>query len=574
MTQNRFEDLGLRDEVLRAIRSNGWTEPTPIQVAAIPLGMEGNDILAQAQTGTGKTGTYGSIIISRTEAGAKQPTSLVLVPTRELAWQVAEEMEKLARYTGHVAIPIYGGVSIEKQVMVLRKGVDVLIATPGRLDDLMQRGEVSLSRIAIAVLDEADRMLDMGFIPIVTKILSEVPKKRQTLMFSATVPADVRKIASKTMINHKEVMLSPDEPTIDSTAQYYLPTTRLSKTDELTCIIEDGFPKMMVFCRSTHRVDNVYRKLSNQAYSVGRLHGDIAQKKREKTIREFIGGDIEVLIATDVASRGLDIDGVDLVVNYDIPADPDSYIHRVGRTGRAGAAGRAITFVTNEEADILAKIEARIDRRLVKMAPKSYNYKAGEEGSYKARAKAAKKDEAAKRQAAEKAISARVKEGDGQKKRAEKRRAQLGRTLTGKLDRGHLRGRAAERPAKTEAERPKKEPNKDGAFRPKYQGVPKHPRPVHDYVQIERAPPTERDYSFDRLEFSIGKDDGLTSDKLLTFVVDTAGIPRKEVGKVRIFSSTSRMEVVRCRSQEVVDEMFGQTYRGKRVMVYNLSDKA
>lgn len=585
--------MGVIKDVAKAIRSIGWTEPSPVQAAAIPVGMEGEDLLAQAQTGTGKTGTYGSIILSRVKGGYQEPGALVLVPTRELAWQVSDELEKLSRYSGHTCLAVYGGTNIEKEIKELKKGVDVLVATPGRLKDLLERSAVILSDVEIVVLDEADVMLDMGFAPTVNLILSKTPWKRQTMMFSATISADVRKFSSKNMINCREILISHDDQTVDSTEQYFIRATRESKRDELVRLIEDGFPKMIVFCRTKHKVDNLYRKLNRDGYSVGRIHGGLEQKKREKTLRAFTDGEIEVLIASDVASRGLDILGLDMVVNFDIPVDPDIYVHRIGRTGRAGAAGKAVTLVMKDDEDVLSKIEGRIGRPIIEVRPSSPLYTSEPVADPKKKAKMAKRNEAAKKVAADRAIKAMNAPDPEEvvRERADKRTKE--RSLSGKLDRRRNQNRRNPNKRKDSVKQLTREANKSPRNaserdnnnkprtkrqgrdngRPRYQGVPEHPRLQHDYVRIERAPAPKKDKSFDKLELSIGRGDGLDDKKLVDFVIKVSGVRKSDLGSTKIFDSKSRIQVVRFRSQEVVDEAFGQTYRGKRVMVYNLSDK-
>ena len=272
MTQSRFEDLGISKDVLKAVRSVGWSEPTPVQAAAIPVGLEGADLLAQAQTGTGKTGTFGSIILSRTKSGSSDPTSLVLVPTRELASQVSEEMERLSEYSGHVCIPIYGGVNIETQAKQLKKGADAVIATPGRLKDLIERKMIRLDSVEIVVLDEADRMLDMGFAPSVNMILSRITKDRQTMMFSATMPEEVMKMAVKHMYDHKEILVSKDEPTLDLTEQFFVMTRaqieRLQARVVRTRVLDDPAPEARK--RASEQIG--LRRLLAQKFFV--LHGD------------------------------------------------------------------------------------------------------------------------------------------------------------------------------------------------------------------------------------------------------------------------------------------------------------
>ena len=591
MTQSRFEDLGISKDVLKAVRSVGWSEPTPVQAAAIPVGLEGADLLAQAQTGTGKTGTFGSIILSRTKSGSSDPTSLVLVPTRELASQVSEEMERLSEYSGHVCIPIYGGVNIETQAKQLKKGADAVIATPGRLKDLIERKMIRLDSVEIVVLDEADRMLDMGFAPSVNMILSRITKDRQTMMFSATMPEEVMKMAVKHMYDHKEILVSKDEPTLDLTEQYYIMTNRDSKRDELVHLIEDGYPKMMVFCRTKRKVDYLTRKLKRDEYNVEGIHGDIGQNKRERVIKDFAGDKLQVLIASDVASRGLDIDGVDVVVNYDIPVDPETYIHRIGRTGRAGKTGKAITFVTSDDIKGLNTIEKTVAKKITELPWTSSLYT--EDPSAEPVPKAAKapkkqqqKKEAPKKAEPKKQVPKKEKEPDTPVKGE--------RTLRGKLDKGVRRDAQpkVEKPAakpKTEPapktkvpERHKTEkkevlpeappaPQNNGRYVPL--GVPKNPHPLHAYVGIVRAAHPKKDMSFDRLELNVGSDDGLDVDKLRHFVINTAGVDSKDVGNIHIMDNKARVQVVRYRSQEVVDELFGQVINGKRVLVTNLSDK-
>ena len=598
MTQSRFEDLGISKDVLKAVRSVGWSEPTPVQAAAIPVGLEGADLLAQAQTGTGKTGTFGSIILSRTKSGSSDPTSLVLVPTRELASQVSEEMEKLSEYSGHVCIPIYGGVNIENQAKQLKKGADAVVATPGRLKDLIERKLINLGSVEIVVLDEADRMLDMGFAPSVNMILSRITKDRQTMMFSATMPEEVMKLAVKHMYDHKEILVSKDEPTLDLTEQYFVMTNRESKRDELMHLIEDDYSKIMVFCRTKRKVDYLARKLKRDEYDVEGIHGDVGQSKRERIIKEFAHGELQVLIASDVASRGLDIEGVDVVVNYDIPVDPETYIHRIGRTGRAGRTGKAITFVTADDIKGLNAIEKAVAKRIVELPWTSSLYT--EDPSAEPVPKETKQSKAngTKKQDEPKG---KKKAEESKKKSAKKQEdeapVKAERTLRGKLDKGvrkDVKPAPAEKPKK-KAEEPKAVPKtkvperhkeikreepepvpqapaaNNGRYVP--QGVPKNPRPLHSYVGIVRAARPKKDMSFDRLELNVGSDDGLDIDKLRKFVIETAGIETKDVGNIHVSDTKARVQVVRYRSQEVVDELFGQVINGKRVLVTNLSDK-
>ena len=354
-----FTDLRISNEIIKAMNEMGWTEPTPIQTAAVPVGLQGSDMFAQAQTGTGKTGAYGSILLERIRPMSKTPSALVLVPTRELASQVSEELAKLSRYTGHSSIPIYGGVGIEPQAAKLKKGADIAVATPGRTRDLIERRDLDLSKISIVVLDEADRMLDMGFARDLNFILSKVPRNRQTLLFSATMSPDIKHLAMQQMVNPQEILVSRDEPVLDLTRQFSFITDRDTKRDALYTVLDQRKVKTIVFCHTKRRVDQLTKKLKARDYRADAIHGDVAQNKRERVIKSFRDGSISVLVATDVAARGLDIDAVDLVVNYDAPMDPDTYVHRIGRTGRAGAEGTSISFFLDDERGMIREIERR-----------------------------------------------------------------------------------------------------------------------------------------------------------------------------------------------------------------------
>ena len=356
----------MNDKLLKGISDMGWTEPTPIQTETVPAGLAGKDILARAQTGTGKTGSYALIVLSRIRSGSDKPTSLVLTPTRELAVQVREEIYKLSRYTGHRCIPVYGGASISEQARGLRAGVDIVVGTPGRLKDMISRGHLDLSEIKEVVLDEADRMLDMGFADELDFIMDAVPAERHTLLFSATMADGIRHIALRRMVSPVEISVSGDEPVLDLVTQYWVPLQRGVKMERLETILENGCPKTVVFCQTKKMVDMLADRLSGR-FRVGTLHGDINQNQREKTVRGFRNDRFQVLIATDVAARGLDINSIDLVVNYDIPADPESYVHRIGRTGRAGKEGTAVSFVTKPEEYLIRRYEREAGKRIMKV---------------------------------------------------------------------------------------------------------------------------------------------------------------------------------------------------------------
>jgi ATP-dependent RNA helicase DeaD len=359
MMISKFTDLGITEEVARAMEDMGWEEPTPIQISAVPIGLSGRDMFAQAQTGTGKTGCYGSIILGKIDAPQKVPQSIILAPTRELAVQVSEEMSKLAKYTGHVCVPIYGGASIEGQIKKLKTGADIIAGTPGRVKDMMFRKELNLSAIKVVVLDEADRMLDMGFIEDIEDILRMMPSNRQTLLMSATMPEGVKRLSYDYMRDPKEISVSRDEVVLDLTKQYYISVGRRNKSWALSRILDIDQPKAIIFCQTKRMVDMLIERLDQYKYVAEAIHGDMPQSKREKVLRDFKEGKVQILVATDVAARGLDVDDISYVINYDMPEEVETYIHRIGRTGRAGKEGTAVSFVTAEEEHLVHEFELR-----------------------------------------------------------------------------------------------------------------------------------------------------------------------------------------------------------------------
>ena len=363
---SKFTDLGISEDIARAMNDMGWEEPTPIQTASVPPGLNGADMFGQAQTGTGKTGAFGSIILQRTEPKQKLPSAIILVPTRELANQVADQITDIAKYTGHECTPIYGGASIEGQIKKLEKGADIIAGTPGRVKDMINRGALNLSKIKIMVLDEADRMLDMGFIEDIEDILSAMPRSRQTLLFSATMSEDVKRLASDYMVKPKEISVSGDEVVLDLTKQYYISVGRRNKSWALTRILDIDKPKAIIFCQTKKMVDVLDERLTEFDYKVKAIHGDMPQPKREKVLKDFRDDKIQILIATDVAARGLDIDDISYVINYDMPEEVETYIHRIGRTGRAGKEGVAISFVTSEEEHLVREFELRTEMNIEK----------------------------------------------------------------------------------------------------------------------------------------------------------------------------------------------------------------
>ncbi len=357
----KFADLGLSDELLQSVLAAGYDEPTPIQAQAIPPVLMMKDIIGIAQTGTGKTASFVLPMIDILAHGRRRalmPRSLILEPTRELAAQVAENFEKYGKNHDLKMALLIGGVQMGDQVKALKDGVDVLIATPGRLMDLFERGKILLTGCDLLVIDEADRMLDMGFIPDIETICSKLPANRQTLLFSATMPPPIKKLADKFLTNPKYIEVSRPASSNLNIAQHKVAVSSRNKKDVLKTLLRtDNVSTAMVFCNRKTTVRELAKSLSQSGFSAGEIHGDMDQSSRIAELDRFKDGKINILVCSDVAARGLDIKGVSHVFNYDTPWHPDDYVHRIGRTGRAGATGRAFTFVAPEDAEAIANVE-------------------------------------------------------------------------------------------------------------------------------------------------------------------------------------------------------------------------
>lgn len=363
MTITSFHHLGLVEELTRSLDENNYNTPTPIQINAIPALLEGQDLLGIAQTGTGKTAAFALPILHHlfsTPCKLKPCTvrALVLAPTRELAIQIAENCEVYAQYLSLSQTTVYGGVKHKAQIQAMSKGVDLLIATPGRLLDLMQQGCIDLSMVTHLVLDEADRMLDMGFINDIRKIMLNIPKERQTLLFSATMPASINKLANSLLDNPKRVDVTPEVVTVRKINQTIYKIPKKNKRALLTTLLQnEDISKAIVFSRTKHGANRIVKELEHAGVSTAAIHGNKSQTARQKALDEFKQGNLRTLVATDIAARGIDVDNITHVINYDLPSEPESYVHRIGRTARAGTKGTAISFCDETEGKILTVIE-------------------------------------------------------------------------------------------------------------------------------------------------------------------------------------------------------------------------
>jgi ATP-dependent RNA helicase RhlE len=370
-----FESLGLAPELLDAIRDAGYREPTPIQAQAIPLALKGRDLIGLAQTGTGKTAAFTLPIVQRLLGGPRRLRALILTPTRELAAQVRESFEKYGRHSGLRVAEVFGGVALGPQETALRRGVDVVVATPGRLIDHLERQNLVFDDLEVLVLDEADRMLDMGFAPQINQIVRQVPPYRQTLLFSATMPPEVEALARKYLRKPLLVQVGLRTQAVDTVAHAVYPVPRERKSALLAELLKrPEMDSVLVFTRTKHGADRLVRHLQRAGIDASAMHADKTQSQRMQVLEAFKAGKIRVLVATDIAQRGLDIAGISHVINYDVPQRPEDYVHRIGRTGRAAATGDAFTFMSPEEIAMVRTIERVLGTPIPRISVPGYDF--------------------------------------------------------------------------------------------------------------------------------------------------------------------------------------------------------
>ncbi|AGH51092.1 putative helicase [Sphingomonas sp. MM-1] len=448
-----FADLGLSDELLRAVAEAGYDEPTPIQAQAIPPVLMMKDLIGIAQTGTGKTASFVLPMIDILAHGrsrARMPRSLILEPTRELAAQVAENFEKYGKYHKLSMALLIGGVNMGDQVAALEKGVDVLIATPGRLMDLFQRGKILLTGCSLLVIDEADRMLDMGFIPDIEEICTKLPAQRQTLLFSATMPAPIKKLADRFLNNPKRIEVARVGTANASIEQKLVECQPRAKREVLRNLLSaDDVRTAIIFCNRKTTVRELTTSLQRHGFHASQIHGDMDQSERLRELDRFKNGEINILVASDVAARGLDIKGVSHVFNFDVPWHPDDYVHRIGRTGRAGATGKAFTLVTPDDAEAVENIEKLAQQKIPRI---------GE--AKPARAPAA----AAEEKPARRARGAKAKPAEAEAKRAD--------TEPKRADAEPKRAKAEDQPRREEKPRREERPARAAAAAPRHERRP------------------------------------------------------------------------------------------------------
>ncbi|MDX5347904.1 MAG: DEAD/DEAH box helicase, partial [Hymenobacteraceae bacterium] len=374
MNKIRFEELPLSAEMQRAIADIGFEEASPIQTEAIPLLLEGRDIVGQAQTGTGKTAAFSIPTIEQIDPKSREVQALILCPTRELAIQVSEEIQKLIKYKrGIQVVPIYGGQSYDRQLKALKQGVQIVIGTPGRVMDHMERGTLRLDHVKKIILDEADEMLDMGFRDDIEHVLSQIPEDRQTIFFSATMSKPIMELTKKYQNNPQLVKVVHQQLTVSNIDQVYFEVRNNLKMDVLSRLIDMYNMKVViVFCNTKRMVDELVSNLQARGYFADGLHGDLSQNQRNNVMQKFRNGTLEILVATDVAARGIDVENVEAVINYDLPQDEEAYVHRIGRTGRAGRAGKAFSFVGGRDIYKLKDIQRYTKAKILRQEVPSY----------------------------------------------------------------------------------------------------------------------------------------------------------------------------------------------------------
>jgi ATP-dependent RNA helicase DeaD len=575
-----FNELGIGDKLVKAVEDMGWTEPTPVQVSAVPAGLNGRDVFAQAQTGTGKTGAYALPVMGRITTGGRIPAAIILAPTRELAVQIDAEIYKLSKYTNHRSVAIYGGASISDQIYKLKRGTDIIVGTPGRVKDMIERKELILSEISEVVLDEADRMLDMGFAEELDFIMDKVPKERQTLLFSATMSREIKQMSMRFMVDPLEILVSRDEPCSDLTAQYYVQVSRGGKHEKLDFVVSNGNPKTIVFCQTKKMVDELFDDLSDK-YKVGAIHGDLRQNQREKVIRNFRSDRIQILIATDVAARGLDVNNVDLVINYDVPVDSETYLHRIGRTGRAGKEGIAISFVTKMEDRRVGMYERAVGKRIGRvrveeMPPIEHVFSevAFEEESPRKRERKAERSSRSDRYSERSSGRSSDRYSERSSDRPEK---------SGDREvRGDRETREYPPKTVTRAEKFFAESKAEGRFE-KPERSSERSEAVSDRPVVREAIPKEkksRSRETVVLQINLGRDDGVGRAHIQEFVLDNSTLADGTVGRIGLGNSSSYFEIPENKAEAAIDSITGRTYGQKKVFVqiapkkvpYNESD--
>jgi ATP-dependent RNA helicase DeaD len=549
-----FASLGLTEELLESIVSVGFDVPTPIQERTIPSLLAGNDVIAQAQTGSGKTAAFGLPIIENIDQSRRQVQALVLCPTRELAMQVSEALHQFGRHKRVETLAIYGGQPYERQLRGLQRGVHIVVGTPGRVMDHMRRGTLKLDALTFFVLDEADEMLDMGFVDDIEWVLQHAPKERQTALFSATMPARIAELATKYMSEPHRISVRGKEMTVAEIEQSYYEVPHPRKVDALTRILDAEVPSSaMIFCRTKHMVDTLGEALVSRGYPAETIHGDLSQAQRDRVMRRFRTGQAAILIATDVAARGLDIPDVSHVINFDIPESPENYVHRIGRTGRAGKGGNAITLVTRREIRWVRSIE-RMTRAKIQFRPLPT---AADVNVRRREMLKALVTEAVADRADFEAYLEPVRELAAEHDPVDLAAAILGlyaeetgRAASDETERDDL-ARSSSRPSEDRGDRGARAERRGGGGRP-------------------RGPES----GMARLFVNIGHNFRVRPQDLVGAIANEANIPGRAIGAIDILDTFSFVEVPEDKAQQVIDALTAASVKGRPVNVEVASEGA
>lgn len=567
MQKKRFAELGLATEILKAVERMGFEEASPIQSAAIPVLLEGSDAVGQSQTGSGKTAAFGIPAIQLVDVSLRAPQVIILCPTRELVVQVAEEIAKLAFFKrGLRELPIYGGQSYERQFRGLSAGAQIIIGTPGRVMDHLERKSLKLEHIKMVILDEADRMLDMGFVDDIKTILRQVPEERQTVFFSATIPRPIAELIKTFTKNPINVRVEAEALTVPAIEQIYYEVDRRSKLEVLCRLIDLEDVKLaIIFCATKMMVDDLTEHLSARGYNADKLHGDMTQALRERVMGKFRKGVVEILVATDVAARGLDIDNIEVVFNYDLPHDGEDYVHRIGRTGRAGKGGKAVTFVAGREIYRLENIQrftrSRIRREKIPTVEEVEGKRANAlaealrevlvKGEYK------RHDEMLDRLLGQDYSATDI---------ASALIHLLGedRTRTGQPipeDRASGTERFPDRGARDRRERTRsdyeaEQPRRERTARP---AAPRNPR--------EEAGPVSHEAGMVRLAFNAGRSHNVQAGDFVGVIAGVTAIPKGEIGAIHLQATKSLVDVAEARIPLILKKLNGIQFKGRKLLV-------
>ena len=532
MTTSTFQELGLQSELLAAVQKLGYTEPSAIQAKAIPPALAGKDLIGLSQTGSGKTAAFALPALQGVDLRDSKPQVLVLAPTRELAIQISSEIHRLgSTLPGLGAIAVYGGAPIDRQIKILRRGVHVVVGTPGRLLDHLRRRSLNLSQVKMVVLDEADRMLDMGFQEEMESVLEALPEVRQTLFFSATMNRNVERLIRKYGNNPQVVEIKGKALTVDEVEQQLYVVAPRSRIEVVSRIVDVQRPQLtMVFCNTRQRVDECAEQLAARGYAADRIHGDISQHMREQVLRRFRSGAVKILVATDVAARGLDIRDVDMVINFDLPSDPEDYVHRIGRTGRAGDSGLAISFAYGRDLYRIQQIERYTRKSITELSvPTIADVEAGQSGHLIDQITEHLASNPEPRHTRELEILS-AKGHDA---------AAVTEALFELLRRQHRRER---------------------------ESIPEdHPRAKNKRDPRERAPRSPHDANMQSLHLNVGKRDGVRPADIVRMLHGDDQLPKGTIGRITLFPTHSLIDVKRDHAHRIVKSVRLNKMRGRQM---------